>query len=72
MATQAAGAATAASAASMSSKYATNTPFNRKKDGGPCIEYWESAEILTRLESVRGWIGKHYKKVKCQSVLARC
>ncbi|XP_062867966.1 SWI/SNF complex subunit SMARCC1b [Trichomycterus rosablanca] len=59
MATQAAGAAVAGSA---SSKSSTNSPFSRKKDGGPCIEYWESAETVAQLESVRSWIGKHYKK----------
>lgn len=35
----------------------------RKKDGGPSSKYWESAETVSQLESVRLWIGKHYKKV---------
>ncbi|XP_061101061.1 SWI/SNF complex subunit SMARCC1-like isoform X3 [Conger conger] len=34
----------------------------RKKDGGPSSKYWESAETVSQLESVRLWIGKHYKK----------
>ncbi|XP_033856366.2 SWI/SNF complex subunit SMARCC1-like isoform X2 [Acipenser ruthenus] len=34
----------------------------RKKDGGPSVKYWESAETISQLESVRVWTGKHYKK----------
>ncbi|MGH0130718.1 UNVERIFIED_CONTAM: hypothetical protein FKN15_026566 [Acipenser sinensis] len=34
----------------------------RKKDGGPPVKYWESAETISQLESVRVWTGKHYKK----------
>ncbi|XP_058231860.1 SWI/SNF complex subunit SMARCC1 isoform X2 [Hemibagrus wyckioides] len=34
----------------------------RKKDGGPSAKFWESAETVSQLESVRQWIGKHYKK----------
>lgn len=35
----------------------------RKKDGGPSAKFWESAETVSQLETVRLWIGKHYKKV---------
>lgn len=35
----------------------------RKKDGGPSAKFWESAETVSQLETVRNWIGKHYKKV---------
>lgn len=35
----------------------------RKKDGGPSAKFWESAETVSQLETVRQWIGKHYKKV---------
>uniref|UniRef100_A0A6Q2YUR9 SWI/SNF related, matrix associated, actin dependent regulator of chromatin, subfamily c, member 1a n=1 Tax=Esox lucius TaxID=8010 RepID=A0A6Q2YUR9_ESOLU len=34
----------------------------RKKDGGPSSKYWESAETVSQLDTVRQWIGKHYKK----------
>ncbi|KAM9431789.1 SWI/SNF complex subunit SMARCC1 isoform 2-T2 [Clarias gariepinus] len=34
----------------------------RKKDGGPSAKFWESAETVSQLETVRNWIGKHYKK----------
>ncbi|XP_034154177.2 SWI/SNF complex subunit SMARCC1 isoform X2 [Pangasianodon hypophthalmus] len=34
----------------------------RKKDGGPSAKFWESAETVSQLETVRLWIGKHYKK----------
>uniref|UniRef100_A0A8C5ECV4 SWI/SNF related, matrix associated, actin dependent regulator of chromatin subfamily c member 2 n=1 Tax=Gouania willdenowi TaxID=441366 RepID=A0A8C5ECV4_GOUWI len=32
------------------------------KDGGPSAKFWESSETVSQLESVRQWIGKHYKK----------
>uniref|UniRef100_A0A4W5LKJ6 SWI/SNF related BAF chromatin remodeling complex subunit C1 n=1 Tax=Hucho hucho TaxID=62062 RepID=A0A4W5LKJ6_9TELE len=32
------------------------------KDGGPSSKYWESAETVSQIDSVRQWIGKHYKK----------
>jgi len=32
-------------------------------DGGPCSKFWESQEIISQMETVRSWIGKHYKKV---------
>uniref|UniRef100_A0A8C7UUV0 SWI/SNF related BAF chromatin remodeling complex subunit C1b n=1 Tax=Oncorhynchus mykiss TaxID=8022 RepID=A0A8C7UUV0_ONCMY len=34
----------------------------RKKDGNPSARYWESHDSLVQLETVRQWIGKHYKK----------
>ncbi|CAL8287612.1 unnamed protein product [Merluccius merluccius] len=34
----------------------------RKKDGGPSSKFWESSETVSQLETVRLWIGKHYKK----------
>ncbi|KAG7274863.1 hypothetical protein CRUP_012347 [Coryphaenoides rupestris] len=34
----------------------------RKKDGGPSAKFWESSETVSQLETVRQWIGKHYKK----------
>ncbi|KAJ3597349.1 hypothetical protein NHX12_000877 [Muraenolepis orangiensis] len=34
----------------------------RKKDGGPSSKFWESSETVSQLETVRSWIGKHYKK----------
>uniref|UniRef100_A0A8C5EF80 SWI/SNF related, matrix associated, actin dependent regulator of chromatin subfamily c member 2 n=1 Tax=Gouania willdenowi TaxID=441366 RepID=A0A8C5EF80_GOUWI len=38
------------------------TAVGRKKDGGPSAKFWESSETVSQLESVRQWIGKHYKK----------
>uniref|UniRef100_A0A8C7XH87 SWI/SNF related BAF chromatin remodeling complex subunit C2 n=1 Tax=Oryzias sinensis TaxID=183150 RepID=A0A8C7XH87_9TELE len=38
------------------------TAVGRKKDGGPSTKFWESSETVSQLESVRLWIGKHYKK----------
>uniref|UniRef100_A0A672KWG9 SWI/SNF complex subunit SMARCC1-like n=1 Tax=Sinocyclocheilus grahami TaxID=75366 RepID=A0A672KWG9_SINGR len=40
----------------------SNTPYSRRMDGGPCCKFWESPEIISQLETVRSWIGKHYKK----------
>lgn len=37
--------------------------IGRKKDGGPSSKFWESSETVSQLETVRLWIGKHYKKV---------
>lgn len=39
------------------------TAVGRKKDGGPSTKFWESSETISQLETVRLWIGKHYKKV---------
>ncbi|XP_057689884.1 SWI/SNF complex subunit SMARCC1 isoform X2 [Corythoichthys intestinalis] len=38
------------------------TALARKKDGGPSAKFWESSETISQLETVRLWIGKHYKK----------
>lgn len=35
----------------------------RKKDGGPSTKFWESSDTISQFETVRLWIGKHYKKV---------
>ncbi|KAK1332734.1 hypothetical protein QTO34_007417 [Cnephaeus nilssonii] len=35
----------------------------RRKDGGPAGKFWESPETVSQLDSVRVWLGKHYKKV---------
>uniref|UniRef100_A0A671UVR3 SWI/SNF related, matrix associated, actin dependent regulator of chromatin subfamily c member 2 n=1 Tax=Sparus aurata TaxID=8175 RepID=A0A671UVR3_SPAAU len=37
--------------------------MGRKKDGGPSSKFWESSETVSQFETVRLWIGKHYKKV---------
>ncbi|KAI2529356.1 SWI/SNF related, matrix associated, actin dependent regulator of chromatin subfamily c member 1 [Homo sapiens] len=34
----------------------------RRKDGGPATKFWESPETVSQLDSVRVWLGKHYKK----------
>uniref|UniRef100_A0A8V5FKE3 Uncharacterized protein n=1 Tax=Melopsittacus undulatus TaxID=13146 RepID=A0A8V5FKE3_MELUD len=34
----------------------------RRKDGGPTGKFWESPETVSQLDSVRVWLGKHYKK----------
>uniref|UniRef100_G3PGL0 SWI/SNF related, matrix associated, actin dependent regulator of chromatin subfamily c member 2 n=1 Tax=Gasterosteus aculeatus aculeatus TaxID=481459 RepID=G3PGL0_GASAC len=36
--------------------------LGRKKDGGPSTKFWESSETISQFETVRQWIGKHYKK----------
>lgn len=41
----------------------SGTAVGRKKDGGPSGKFWESSETVAQLETVRLWIGKHYKKV---------
>ncbi|XP_063055653.1 SWI/SNF complex subunit SMARCC1 isoform X2 [Engraulis encrasicolus] len=40
----------------------SGTSVGRKKDGGPSSKYWENSETVNQLETVRQWIGKHYKK----------
>uniref|UniRef100_A0A4W4DSW9 SWI/SNF related, matrix associated, actin dependent regulator of chromatin, subfamily c, member 1b n=1 Tax=Electrophorus electricus TaxID=8005 RepID=A0A4W4DSW9_ELEEL len=40
----------------------SSSTFSRKKDGGPCSTFWESPETVSQLETVRSWVGKHYKK----------
>uniref|UniRef100_A0A8C5LG31 SWI/SNF related, matrix associated, actin dependent regulator of chromatin subfamily c member 1 n=1 Tax=Jaculus jaculus TaxID=51337 RepID=A0A8C5LG31_JACJA len=34
----------------------------RRKDGGPASKFWESPDTVSQLDSVRVWLGKHYKK----------
>lgn len=41
----------------------SGTAVGRKKDGGPSGKFWESSETVAQLETVRLWVGKHYKKV---------
>uniref|UniRef100_A0A8C4DE22 SWI/SNF complex subunit SMARCC1 n=1 Tax=Dicentrarchus labrax TaxID=13489 RepID=A0A8C4DE22_DICLA len=40
----------------------SGTAVGRKKDGGPSTKFWESSETISQFETVRLWIGKHYKK----------
>lgn len=54
----AAGAAGAGGAAT-----AAGLAVYRRKDGGPASKFWESPETVSQLDSVRVWLGKHYKKV---------
>ena len=35
-----------------------------KKTGGPIQKFWDSPEIVTSLESVKGWLSKNAKKVR--------
>ncbi|XP_057210747.1 SWI/SNF complex subunit SMARCC1b isoform X1 [Triplophysa rosa] len=44
------------------SQTAFSPSLSRKKDGGPCSKFWECPEKISQLETVRSWIGKHYKK----------
>ncbi|XP_055075399.2 SWI/SNF complex subunit SMARCC1b isoform X2 [Misgurnus anguillicaudatus] len=39
-----------------------SSSLSRKTDGGPCCKFWESPETVSQMETVRSWIGKHYKK----------
>ncbi|KAF5908104.1 SWI/SNF complex subunit SMARCC1-like, partial [Clarias magur] len=52
----------AQTAGSAGEKAAGSSALSRRKDGGPCAEFWESAETVSQLENTRTWIGKHYKK----------
>ncbi|CAB1350640.1 unnamed protein product [Coregonus sp. 'balchen'] len=38
------------------------TTAQRKKNGNLSARFWESPDTLAQLETVRQWIGKHYKK----------
>uniref|UniRef100_A0A673L7B7 SWI/SNF complex subunit SMARCC1-like n=1 Tax=Sinocyclocheilus rhinocerous TaxID=307959 RepID=A0A673L7B7_9TELE len=56
-------ASTACSAAGFTTSQAgCSSSLSRRMDGGPCCKFWESPEIISQLETVRSWIGKHYKK----------
>ena len=35
-----------------------------KKSGGPIQKFWDSPEIVTSLEIVKGWLGRNAKKVR--------
>uniref|UniRef100_A0A8C1YR67 SWI/SNF related, matrix associated, actin dependent regulator of chromatin, subfamily c, member 1b n=1 Tax=Cyprinus carpio TaxID=7962 RepID=A0A8C1YR67_CYPCA len=59
MATQAQG---SAAAGPTTSQAGCSASLSRRMDGGPCCKFWESPEIISQLETIRSWIGKHYKK----------
>uniref|UniRef100_A0A663FD28 Chromo domain-containing protein n=1 Tax=Aquila chrysaetos chrysaetos TaxID=223781 RepID=A0A663FD28_AQUCH len=64
----AAGGAAAAAAAATAAVAVSGGPglaalsVARRKDGGPTGKFWESPETVSQLDSVRVWLGKHYKK----------
>lgn len=66
----AAGGAAAAAAAATAAVAVSGGPglaalsVARRKDGGPTGKFWESPETVSQLDSVRVWLGKHYKKVR--------
>ncbi len=60
MATQALG---SAAAGLTTSQIGCSSSLSRRMDGGPCCKFWDSPETISQLETVRSWIGKHYKKV---------
>uniref|UniRef100_A0A673KSS5 SWI/SNF complex subunit SMARCC1-like n=1 Tax=Sinocyclocheilus rhinocerous TaxID=307959 RepID=A0A673KSS5_9TELE len=51
-----------AAAGPTTSQAGCSSSLSRRMDGGPCCKFWESPEIISQLETVRSWIGKHYKK----------
>ncbi|KAK7885959.1 hypothetical protein WMY93_025580 [Mugilogobius chulae] len=63
MATTTTAASGAASGGPATGPVSGGTAVGRKKDGGPSSKFWESSETVSQLETVRLWIGKHYKKV---------
>uniref|UniRef100_A0A673MU37 SWI/SNF related, matrix associated, actin dependent regulator of chromatin, subfamily c, member 1a n=1 Tax=Sinocyclocheilus rhinocerous TaxID=307959 RepID=A0A673MU37_9TELE len=48
--------------AALTQSAGAGSSIGRKKDGGPSSKFWESSETVSQLETVRLWIGKHYKK----------
>ncbi|XP_062842110.1 SWI/SNF complex subunit SMARCC1 isoform X2 [Trichomycterus rosablanca] len=62
MATAASAAGGTGSGAPAAAQTGPGTAVGRKKDGGPTAKFWESAETVSQLETVRQWISKHYKK----------
>uniref|UniRef100_A0A7N8X1F0 SWI/SNF related, matrix associated, actin dependent regulator of chromatin, subfamily c, member 1a n=1 Tax=Mastacembelus armatus TaxID=205130 RepID=A0A7N8X1F0_9TELE len=62
MATAATTAGGAGSGGPATGPVGSGTAVGRKKDGGPSSKFWESSETISQLETVRLWIGKHYKK----------
>ncbi|XP_048058192.1 SWI/SNF complex subunit SMARCC1b isoform X1 [Megalobrama amblycephala] len=59
MATQSIG---SAAAGPTTSQAGCSSSLSRRMDGGPCCKFWENPEIISQMETVRSWIGKHYKK----------
>lgn len=55
--------ATAGAAGAGGAAVAAGLAVYRRKDGGPASKFWESPETVSQLDSVRVWLGKHYKKV---------
>ena len=46
-----------------------NMSLEPKKSGGPIQKFWDSSEIITSLESVKGWLGRNAKKVRlCEAI----
>ncbi|KAM9722644.1 SWI/SNF complex subunit SMARCC1 isoform 2-T2 [Menidia menidia] len=62
MATTATTAGGAGSGGPATGQAGVSTAVGRKKDGGPSTKFWESSDTISQLETVRLWIGKHYKK----------
>ncbi|XP_028836789.1 SWI/SNF complex subunit SMARCC1 isoform X2 [Denticeps clupeoides] len=62
MATAATATGGAGSGAAAAGQGGSGTSVGRKKDGGPSSKFWENSETVSQLETVRQWIGKHYKK----------
>ncbi|XP_057196285.1 SWI/SNF complex subunit SMARCC1 isoform X3 [Triplophysa rosa] len=62
MATAATAAGGSGSGGPSAGQAGAGSSIGRKKDGGPSSKYWESSETVSQLETVRLWIGKHYKK----------
>ncbi|TRY60744.1 hypothetical protein DNTS_029603 [Danionella cerebrum] len=62
MATAATAAGGTGSGGQSAGQTSAGSAVGRKKDGGPSSKFWESSETVSQLESVRLWIGKHYKK----------
>ncbi|XP_077051623.1 SWI/SNF complex subunit SMARCC1b isoform X1 [Siphateles boraxobius] len=52
----------AAAGPTTTSQASCSSLLSRRMDGGPCCKFWESPEIISQMETVRSWIGKHYKK----------
>lgn len=45
-------------------------PLSPRKDGGPNVEFFQSAESMAGFETIRQWLMKNCKKV-CVCVCAR-
>jgi hypothetical protein len=55
--------ATAGAVSAGGAAAAAGLAIYRRKDGGPASKFWESPDTVSQLDSVRVWLGKHYKKV---------